>query len=446
MNAVFPFGPIRATADLVAAVASRDECAMLVGEADVAAAVLDGVGRELPRRRVRCVRVSTPPAGVLVLSGLVAQVAGRSDAGALTDADLEAGFLALTDPGEGYDRVALLVEGAQTLSPPALRYLQLVCRSGPRLRLVFAGTPGLDAVLAGGEFARLRRLFTCRLDLSAPAVDGPPPSFPATPVASGWDAPPEVPIQRRAASRSWTELALVASLALAVWVTWQSDTPAPSPTAARLHVPVEREGAAKEALAFQTTWQEKAAPVRPKAAEVDDAPGRAGRSFAQRVRAEEGPPLAPEPAVPPVGGARTDGGGASTPRAEMLAALDTGPSASAPRRDPVPAGAIAGGPGVEALGHPVAPPPPEAAVAAASPALALVTPAVAAAPPAVLSPAALHAVHAGTERIADALVAATVPAGAADQRRCRDAVLKVLLGQAPSDADKRFLRGGCHAK
>lgn len=444
MNALFPFGPFRVAADLIAAVASRDECAILVGEADATAAVLDRVGRELPGRRVRCVRVTTPPAGALVLSGLVAQVAGRSDAGALTDADLEAGFLALTDPGEGYDRVALLVEGAQALSPPALRYLQLVCRSGPRLRLVFAGAPGLDAVLAGGEFARLRRLFTCRLDLSDPASAGLPPPFPtmpfpATPVAPGWDAPPEVPARRRAASRSWIELALVASLALAVWATWQEDTPAPSQTAARVHVPVE--GETKEALALQAAWQDKSAPVRPKAAEVDDAPGRAGHAFAQRARVEEPPPLAPEAAVLSVGDARTDADAAPPRRAETPAAPGAEPSASIPRRDPVPAGATVGGPGVKAPAHSVAPPPPEATVVAALPASVPVTPTVVTAPP-----AAVHAVPGGTERMADVLVAATAPVGGADERRCRDAVLRVLSGQAPSDADKRFLRGGCHAE
>lgn len=441
MKAPFSFGPVRASADLVAAVVSRDECAMLVGAADATAAVLDRVGRELPRHRVRCVRVSSPPAGVLALSGLVAQVAGRSDAGALTDADLEAGFLALTDPGEGYDRVALLVEGAQVLSASALRYLQLVCRSGPRLRLVFAGAPGLDAVLSGGEFARLRRLFTCRLDLSDPAATGLFPPFPASSVTPGWDAPPEAPLPRRADSRSWTELALVASLALAVWATWQGDTPAPSPIAARVHVPVEGEGITKEALALQTAWQEKVAPVRPKAAEVDDAPGRAGHVLAHRVRAQEGPPLAPEPAVPSIGDARTDARAASPRRAETSAPSDTEPSVMIPRRDPVPAGATAGGPGAEAPGHSVASPRPEAAVVAALPTPAPITPTVADAPP-----AALHAVYGGTERMADALVAATAPAGGADERRCRDAVLKVLLGQAPSDADRRFLRGGCHVE
>ena len=81
-------------------------------------------------------------------------------------------------------------------------------------------------------------------------------------------------------------------------------------------------------------------------------------------------------------------------------------------------------------------------VIAASPAPAPVTPTVAVAPLA----AALQAVYGGTERMADALVAATAPAGGADERRCRDAVLKILLGQAPSDADKRFLRGGCHVE
>ena len=47
MNAPLPFAPsgwTRAVADLVSAVASRDECVMLVGEADALAAVLDRAG------------------------------------------------------------------------------------------------------------------------------------------------------------------------------------------------------------------------------------------------------------------------------------------------------------------------------------------------------------------------------------------------------------------
>lgn len=451
MDAPLPFVPsgrTRAVADLVAAVASRDECALLVGEADAVAAVLDRAGRELPRHRVRCVRVSASSAGVLVLSGLVAQVVGRSGAGALTDADLKAGFLALTDPGEGHDRVALLVEGAQALSPPALRYLQFVCRSGPRLRLVFAGRPGLDAVLAGAEFARLRRLFTCRLNLSGPAADGLLLPFPPAPASPGWGGPPEARIRHRSKARVLAEPALVATLALLAWMTWQADAPVPPGTAPRVHVPVE--GGAKEALAVEAIWQAKAPPIRPEAddapvddASADDTPGPAERALAEQGRAGETPPLAPGTAVRSVEAARNDAGAVRPLRqAGLPAPANAEPSALPTRATAAPAGMTTDGRGVEVPAHPVAPSPPKlAAAAAGSPVPALVMPSFEAAPP-----KALHTPHEGAALTADALVVATAPAGGADERRCRDAVLKVLLGKAASDADKRFLRGGCHAE
>ena len=169
-------------ARLVYAVTSWDECVSLVGGAGAdTAAVLDRAERALAGGGIRCVRVRGPATGGPATGGsatgglgpreLMAQVVGRADPGALTDADLQAGFAALTEPGAGHDRVILLVGEAHRLLPSAVRLVQLACRTSPTLRVVLAGQPGLTAVLAAEEFAYLRQRITRRLALPDPVLD-----------------------------------------------------------------------------------------------------------------------------------------------------------------------------------------------------------------------------------------------------------------------------------
>ncbi len=159
----------RAAAGLMSAVARRDECVSLLCEPGGSTAVLlDEAENELSSHRLRCVRVYGPSSGRLALRDLVAQIVDRADPDALTDHDLTAGFVTLTEPGEGYDRVALLVTEAHNLTPSALRYIQLACRSGPKLRVVLAGQRALAAILAREEFADLRQRITRTLELPGP--------------------------------------------------------------------------------------------------------------------------------------------------------------------------------------------------------------------------------------------------------------------------------------
>ena len=159
----------------MSAVAHADGCmSLLCGPGLSTAAVLDEAENELSGHGLRCVRVYGPASGGLTLRDLVAQIVPRADPDALTDHDLQAGFVALTEPGEGYDRVALLVTEAHNLLPSAMRYIQLACRSSPKLRVALAGQPGLASYLAQDEFADLRQRITRTLELPGPVQDTAP--------------------------------------------------------------------------------------------------------------------------------------------------------------------------------------------------------------------------------------------------------------------------------
>ena len=165
----------RAAVALMGALAHGDECvSLLCGPGLSTAAVLDEAENDLFSHGLRCVRVYGPASGGLTLRALIAQIVVRADPDALTDHDLRAGFLTLTEPGEGYGRVALLVTEAHNLLPSAMRYIQLACRSSPKLRVALAGQPGLTAVLAQDEFADLRQRLARTLELPGPVQDEAP--------------------------------------------------------------------------------------------------------------------------------------------------------------------------------------------------------------------------------------------------------------------------------
>ncbi len=165
----------RVAAWLMSAMARGDESvSLLCGPGLSTAAVLDEAENELSSHGLCCVRVYGPASGGLSVRDLVAQIVARADPDALTDDDLQAGFLALTEPGEGHGRVALLVTEAHNLLPSAMRFIQLACRSSPRLRVALAGQPGLAAVLAPDEFADLRQRITRTLQLPGPVQDAAP--------------------------------------------------------------------------------------------------------------------------------------------------------------------------------------------------------------------------------------------------------------------------------
>lgn len=171
-RSLFYLSQVRATAGLIDAVAHWDECVLLLCLPGVSTAMLlDPAEAELSSHRLRCIRVYGCASGRLALRNLIAQIVGRADPDALTDHDLRAGFVTLTEPGADYDRVVLLVTEAHTLQPSALDYIQLACQSSLRLRVVLAGEPILAATLATDRFAHLRQRMSRTLDLPGPMPD-----------------------------------------------------------------------------------------------------------------------------------------------------------------------------------------------------------------------------------------------------------------------------------
>lgn len=228
MQTLLHVHPVQASvvAGLVYAVASWDECVSLVDKAGAGtAAVLDQAERELSAFGIRCVRIQAPPSGGLALRDLLAQVVGQVDPTALTDDDLQAGFTTLTEPGEGFSRVALLVGEAHSLLPSAVRYIQFACRSSSKLLVVLAGQPALSAMLAQDEFAYLRQRITRRLELPSPAADIPEQPIPAAAPAAA-PTPETLPtrvVRRWNGTGTLVKLGVAAMLALVVLTTRWGD-------------------------------------------------------------------------------------------------------------------------------------------------------------------------------------------------------------------------------
>lgn len=412
-HSLFYLSQARAATALMSAVAHGDECVSLLCEPGISsAAVLDEAENELSSHGLRCVRVYGPGSGGLSLRGLVAQIVVRADPDALTDHDLKAGFATLTEPGEGYDRVALLVTEAQNLLPSAMQYIQLACRSSPKLRVALAGQPGLAAALAQDEFALLRQRITRTLELPGPVQDGAPGLLS---LLAGFCRDSVGPMVRLGVA--------AASVLLIAAVGWH-------------HGPAASEAAVRAA---------DAGPVD-QAILVSAEPGMAADA-----------PSPSEPAAAPQEGDATAARQAQdAPPSEPAAA-----NASTPEKADAPAGQ-----GPAPPGQPVKPAEDDAA-RDASPAFALpasiVEPTPDAAPPlralAVASvpvpppqprgPAALPPSDASLERRPRGgaeRVASVLPARPANERHCRDIVLHAQSGKDLSDADQLFLRDGCRAK
>ena len=127
--------------------------------------MLDNLDKHLTRSRTRVMRVSPP----LDLSDMMDQVVA-SNAAAPEETTIETGFRALTVPGDGYNRVALLVSEAHLMSASALRYLDFVFRMAPDLQVVLFGQSGLADLLALRGFTTLRARFALHLNWSGKAA------------------------------------------------------------------------------------------------------------------------------------------------------------------------------------------------------------------------------------------------------------------------------------
>ncbi|MGI8624488.1 MAG: hypothetical protein ACR2NB_13645 [Solirubrobacteraceae bacterium] len=197
-------------------------------------AVLDRAAAELTGSRVRVLRAAAPASGRLGLPELVAQFAGQADPGVLSDGDVERAFQALTEPDEGCECIALLVDDAECLQHSALRYIQLTCRSVPELRVVLAGEPGFPDMLNGDEFTWLRQRLTgvlhrpAHADERTTSAEAP---LPCPAAAETGPAPPHVAARRPVELWVFVVLAMLASLCLGVWAAHQDGPAASAATA-----------------------------------------------------------------------------------------------------------------------------------------------------------------------------------------------------------------------
>ena len=140
-------------------------------------AVLELITAELGKGHTRILRVVEPASGKLGLAELINQIAGHppsptATAEMPTDGDVERAHHLLTKSGDGCDRILLLIEGAQSLRPAALRYIQQVCGTTPHLRLALVGSD-TPAPLFEAEFEALshRTATELRLDERAASAE-----------------------------------------------------------------------------------------------------------------------------------------------------------------------------------------------------------------------------------------------------------------------------------
>lgn len=112
--------------------------------------VLATVERQLLSTSTRVLTVAPP----LDLSSLMRQLAPKSPKGSFPGA--EALHAVLTETDLSCDRVVLLVRSAQELPFNTLRYLELALRAGPHLGVLLAGNWRLEETLALPGFSSLR--------------------------------------------------------------------------------------------------------------------------------------------------------------------------------------------------------------------------------------------------------------------------------------------------
>lgn len=394
----------QAAAKLMSAVARRDECvSLLCAPGGSSAALLDEAENELSSHRFRCVRVYGPSSGKLSLRDLVAQIVDRADPDALTDHDLKAGFTTLTEPGEGYDRVALLVTEAHNLTSSALHYIQLACRSGPKLRVALAGQRALAAVLAQDEFAFLRQRISRTLQLPRP-VPGKVPHLLSW-ARRRWSVPAGF---RRGGSRTLLRLGVVAASVLLIAAVGLRHGPAPSDAALRADGSVPGDQAVLIRAEPAAVQQESAAAAGKQAEEAAlPEPGVMETPTLETADAPPGPPVKPA-------------GDDAAPEASPASAASGRPPEPTPDAAPaLPAPAVASVP-----------------VLPSSPASAVTVP-----PP---DPSPPRRPRGGAEQAVPPMAA--LPARFTDGRRCRDIVLHAQSGKDLSDADQLFLRHDCRAK
>lgn len=119
-------------------------------------AVVDAVALRYANRSWRLIRVAGSASEPLGVRALAAQLARRPGAGGLGDDHVGQVLEALTTVEAGGARILLVVDGAETLLPDSLRVIQLACEMQPLLLVLFAGRPEFGDRLAHPELAQLQ--------------------------------------------------------------------------------------------------------------------------------------------------------------------------------------------------------------------------------------------------------------------------------------------------
>ncbi len=411
------------------------------------------------------------------------------------DATLEEGFDLLTAPGAGCERIVLFVAEAHLLPHATLRYIEFALRAGPYLTVALAGQNGLSDLLALDGFAGLRNRMPVHLllpDADPAHTDRPPAAF----VSKDLDlavtyrmTPPRLLACAAAAAGfvvvGMMSMSLSPSAPPVTAVLAEPETalsvaavePSPEPASAQ-PAPVGVAGSAEAPDASIAAAQQApiAAPLPSPATEVEptfaaEAPAVAG---IVAVNAPDVPPASvpvstPEAAAPPLGApSYADAAGtADVPAPPEMAQAETpgilpgstpesdsgvAEAAAAPELHPAmpseppaaaPSQVDAPDPGMVAAltAEPAARPDSTAGILPPAAQLTVPMPAARQAHAAVL-PVLPRAPYRSTvirpERVADRL-----PAPSGDGQRCRSIVLRLQLGETPTDGDRAYLRNGC---
>ncbi len=282
-----------------------------------------------------------------------------------------------------------------------MRYIQLACRSSPKLRVALAGQPGLAGALAQDEFAYLRQRLTRTLELPGPMqgkATGP------------WSVLASL---GRGSAGPLVRLGMAAvSVLLVAAVGWHLR---PVPSEAAMHAGDAGSG-------------EQAALIRAAPGMPADLPRPADPDAAQQMsaaaagRQAEASPPEPDPA-----------------NVSMPQKADA-PAGQGPAPPDLPAKPVADGARDASPASTLSREPPEPAPDAAAPLRALTAASVAVPPPQPRSsPAAAlpppDVPQAWRPRGRTERAAAASPTRPTDERRCRDIVLHAQSGKDLSDAD-----------
>ena len=449
---------------LVAAV-SGGASVLFVGQAGTADC-LRVLGRMLGAARTRVLHVHPP----LDLTDFMEQVASAFPA-APGQCALERGFRSLTALDANCDRISLLVEDAHLLPHPTLRYIELALRSGPHLQVVLAGQPALMETLDLPGFASLRQRLSVRVDATEPQRE-PLPAV-VVPIANARrNRRPAVLAGALAASVAmvaWSLHSFVAEPDLQPTVVTAEAVTAPSseplsptvPEASAIRASIPDAFPAPEPIAPITVAQKPEAPVPAEVQPpVPDATLTAPTIVAQVPEAPVPLPAEAPSAVPDValGPALT----VEAPPSVLVPDATPTPQPTAPvvltqvPEAPAPVPAEVQLPVQEAALSPVlttdAPRStsvPEAVLDPASPAIVAMLPVSPQVPPprarpsVAASPISPRQVLVRPTPVRPERVGSVVPASAQSERRCRNIVLRVQLGEVPDDGDRTFLRNGC---